>query len=62
MLSCKQATQLLSERLDRTLETKEKVAVTLHTTMCPACRRFGKQVEKISSISKAYLKRENNEN
>jgi predicted anti-sigma-YlaC factor YlaD len=55
MLNCKQATQLLSERLDRSLQTKEKVAVTLHTTMCPACRRFGKQLEEMSNISKAYL-------
>lgn len=60
MLSCKQATQLLSERLDRPLGTKEKVAVTMHTTMCPACKRFGKQVEEMSKISKAYLKREEN--
>lgn len=54
MLNCRQATQLLSERLDRELTTKEKLALKMHTTICSACRRFGQQVEEISHISKIY--------
>ncbi|WP_458768702.1 zf-HC2 domain-containing protein [Vibrio sp. RC27] len=61
MLSCKEATQLLSERLERPLDAKEKVALTLHTAMCPGCRRFGNQMEEISNISKAYLQKEKKE-
>jgi predicted anti-sigma-YlaC factor YlaD len=60
MLNCKQATRLLSERLDRPLNTKEKFALAMHTSMCTACRRFGKQVEEISEISKIYTQKENN--
>jgi predicted anti-sigma-YlaC factor YlaD len=61
MLNCKQATQLLSERLDRSLDTKEKISLSLHTTMCPACRRFGKQMEEISNLSKGYMKEQKKE-
>lgn len=56
MMSCHQATQLLSEKLDRPLETKEKISLGVHTTMCPACRRFAQQMEELRSISKRYTK------
>jgi predicted anti-sigma-YlaC factor YlaD len=59
MLNCRQATQLLSERLDRELTTKEKLALKMHTAMCTACRRFGQQVEEISHISKIYTQKNN---
>lgn len=56
MLNCKEATQLLSEKLDRPLETKEKVSLALHTAMCPPCRRFGQQMEELRFISRSYNK------
>lgn len=54
MMSCHQATQLLSEKLDRPLNTKEKVALGVHTTICTPCRRFSQQMEELRSISKRY--------
>jgi len=56
MMNCHHATQLLSEKLDRPLNTKEKIALGVHTTMCPPCRRFLHQMEELRFISKAYMK------
>jgi predicted anti-sigma-YlaC factor YlaD len=55
MMNCKQATQLMSEKLDRPLQTKEKVALGIHTTMCAPCRQFGLQMEELRDISKLYV-------
>lgn len=54
MLTCRQATQLLSERQDRRLKLNEKLPLSLHTGMCPACRRFGQQVAQLSLLAKQY--------
>ncbi|REG83737.1 zf-HC2 domain-containing protein [Marinomonas pollencensis] len=56
MMNCQQATQLLSEKLDRPLDTKEKISLGVHTTLCPPCRRFAQQMEELRSISKRYTK------
>ncbi|MGR0279207.1 zf-HC2 domain-containing protein [Marinomonas dokdonensis] len=55
MMKCKEATQLLSEKLDRPLDRKEKLALAMHTAMCPPCRQFGKQMEDLRFIAKAYI-------
>lgn len=44
MLSCEQATRLLSERQERALSLGEKTRLTFHTAMCSGCREFGRQV------------------
>lgn len=54
MLTCRQATQLLSERQDRPLVLHEKMALGLHTRLCPACRRFGQQMVTLSALAKQY--------
>jgi predicted anti-sigma-YlaC factor YlaD len=56
MIKCKQATQMLSEKLDRTLSAKEKINLAMHTAMCGPCRQFGKQMETIRELSKSYSK------
>jgi len=56
MIKCKQATQMLSEKLDRPLSAKEKMSLAVHTAICPPCRLFGKQMETIREISKSYTK------
>ncbi|TDR06306.1 zf-HC2 domain-containing protein [Marinomonas communis] len=56
MMKCTQATQLLSERLDRNLTNSEKVNLGLHTAMCPACRQFGKQMLNLRDLSQRYVK------
>ena len=59
MINCKQATQLLSEKLDRKLTKKEKISLCLHTTICGCCRKFSGQMEEIRDISKLYVKNKN---
>jgi predicted anti-sigma-YlaC factor YlaD len=54
MMNCKEATQLLSEKLDRPLKAKEKVSLSFHTTICASCRNFSNQMEELRHISKHY--------
>lgn len=56
MIKCKQATQMLSEKLDRPLSAKEKVRLTLHTLICSPCRQFGEQMKIMREISKTFTK------
>ena len=55
MLTCREATQLLSEKQDRTLNFKEMSALQFHVVMCSSCRRFGKQMKSLSLLSKQSL-------
>ncbi|MDW6002987.1 zf-HC2 domain-containing protein [Vibrio mangrovi] len=55
-MNCKQATRLLSERMDRSLTTKEKLALRMHVAICTGCRRFGTQMDDIRLLSKHYMK------
>lgn len=60
-MDCKQATQLLSEKMDRPLTTKEKLALKMHTAMCSGCRQFSAQMEDLRFISKRYTKSDKQE-
>jgi hypothetical protein len=44
MLSCKEATRLLSQRQDRALTMSENVKLRLHLVACFACTRFARQL------------------
>lgn len=44
MLSCKQASQLVSQSLDRPLNFRERFALRIHLMLCAACRRFKRQL------------------
>ena len=56
MVTCRQATQILSEKQDRQLLLKEQSGLQFHLMLCRSCRRFGKQMKTISELSKAYKK------
>ncbi|WP_417551721.1 zf-HC2 domain-containing protein [Marinomonas fungiae] len=56
MMKCTEATQLLSEKMDRPLSNKEKLNLGIHTAMCPACRQFGKHMLSLREISQQYVK------
>jgi hypothetical protein len=43
-LSCKEATQLLSQREDRKLTLAERVALRLHLVICRGCRAVSEQI------------------
>jgi len=56
MLSCHQATRLLSESQERPLSMKEKMGLKFHTTMCSGCRNFGKSVGTIREAMRGFAK------
>lgn len=46
-LSCREASRLISESLDRKLTRRERWSLRLHTVLCGACRRFARQSQWI---------------
>lgn len=44
-LTCKEATQLVSQGLDRKLSWGDRLSLRLHLFMCEACARFKRQLE-----------------
>ncbi|PJF02413.1 zf-HC2 domain-containing protein [Acinetobacter seifertii] len=59
MLTCRQATQLLSEKQDRPLFLREQSSLQLHLLACRSCRRYAKQIKTISQLSKAFKNLDN---
>lgn len=55
-MNCKQATRLLSEKQDRPLSIREKMALKFHTILCVGCRNFEKQMDALSVFSQSYIK------
>lgn len=49
MMSCKKATELMSQSQDRELSIKERSLLKLHLTMCNGCRNYRKQLDFIRS-------------
>ena len=47
MLSCKQASQLASQSLERKLNWRERFAVCVHLWICRYCRRFSQQIQAL---------------
>ncbi|HMP06831.1 MAG TPA: zf-HC2 domain-containing protein [Lacipirellulaceae bacterium] len=44
-LSCREASRLISESLDRQLSTRERWALRIHLAICSACRQFARQIK-----------------
>jgi predicted anti-sigma-YlaC factor YlaD len=44
MLNCRQATELMSQRMDRKLGLAERLSLRMHLMMCSGCRNFGRQM------------------
>ena len=44
MLTCKTVSQKVSEGMDRPLTAADRLRVRLHLLICPACRRFERQL------------------
>ncbi len=47
MMTCKQASKLISQSLDRPLSWYELIQLRLHLMMCGACNRFKKQLKSL---------------
>ena len=53
MFTCKQASKLVSQSLDRPLTWSEKVRLRLHLFICDPCRHFKQQ---LNTLRAALLK------
>ena len=53
-LTCKEASRLISQGLDRDLPLPERVALRLHLTLCDACTRVKAQFEFIRRALSSY--------
>jgi hypothetical protein len=47
MLDCKQASQIISQSLDRPLTMRERFALKLHLLICVYCKRFSQQMQTL---------------
>lgn len=53
-LSCKEASKLISEGMDRRLSVGERFRLRLHVRICDACTRFTSQVQFLRRALKAF--------
>ena len=49
MLTCKQASQLISQSLDRPLSWSSRLQLRFHLVICDACTRFKQQLNQLRS-------------
>jgi len=56
MLTCKQASQLISQSLDRPLSWTDRIKLRFHLFICDACTRFNQQLKQLR-IAVQTLKR-----
>jgi hypothetical protein len=54
MITCKDASRLLSQREDRALMPLEGIRLRLHLLVCDACRRFGAQLAFMRRAMRRY--------
>jgi hypothetical protein len=54
VISCKEASRLLSQRQDRPLEFWERVKLRGHLALCGVCTRFAKQLDFMREALRRY--------
>lgn len=50
MLSCKKATRLVSEGLDRKMPLRRRVGLRFHVHMCRGCSRYARQITALNGL------------
>lgn len=61
MLTCKDATRLVSESQERTLGFRERWALRVHLWMCDNCRRFERQIRLLRKAMRIMVHRSDSE-
>jgi predicted anti-sigma-YlaC factor YlaD len=54
MLSCREASRLISEKLDRDLGIAERAALRVHLAICEACTRMTRQFDFLRRAARQY--------
>jgi hypothetical protein len=55
MLTCKQASELASQSLERALTRSERWSLRFHLLVCVACARFNRQLASIQRVMNKWL-------
>jgi hypothetical protein len=58
MVSCREASRLLSQREERALTRGERLRLHVHLAVCTACRRFARQLAFLRAAMAAYRARQ----
>ncbi|MDI1361863.1 zf-HC2 domain-containing protein [Methylotenera sp.] len=62
MLTCKQASQIISQSLDNPLSWSDRIKLKFHLFICNACTRFNQQLRLIkSAVQRMKLETENDD-
>ena len=56
MLTCKQASQVISQSYDRRLSWRERLNLRIHLFVCDACARFAKQMRFIRQAMRRFAR------
>lgn len=56
MLSCFEATRLMSQAQERKLTLKEHLLLRFHVVVCSGCRNFKAQIGTLRAIARAYAR------
>jgi predicted anti-sigma-YlaC factor YlaD len=51
-MDCKTATALMSQGMDRPLDTSERVSLKVHTLMCTGCRNYRLQLQVLRDAAR----------
>jgi hypothetical protein len=54
MLNCKEASRLMSRRLDEALPLRHRLALGLHLLFCDACRQVERQTALLREAMRRY--------
>ncbi len=57
MYTCKEATHLVLEKLERRLSWRERLGVRIHFMICDACARFEQQMQFLRKAARRYAER-----
>lgn len=57
MLTCREASMLVSQSIERRLPWRSRVALRLHLLACAACTQFKRQAELIHRAAREYARR-----
>jgi len=54
--SCREATRLQSEAMDRPLRLRQRIGLRIHLVLCKWCRRYGRQIGFLRRIGREHEK------
>lgn len=62
MVSCREATRLMSDALDRPVTLRERMGLRLHLAFCRGCRNFEKHMAFLRRACRSLVERDADKN